>query len=143
MDAEATMSEQDPLPGLVEARIAPWLSVRDGPSAVDYYKAAFGAVERYRLEDDATHRVVVAQLAIGQADFWLQEDPDSGPGGAEGVIRLILTIDDPDVIFRQAIAAGATEIAPVSEDHGWRIGRLADPFGHHWEVGRPLSASAG
>lgn len=44
-------------------------SVSDGPRAVDC-QAAFGAVERYRLEDDAS-RVIIAQLAIGQADFWL------------------------------------------------------------------------
>jgi PhnB protein len=132
------MTENDPAPTLGRASIAPWLSVGDGPGAVDYYKAAFGAVERYRLEDD-TGRVVVAQLAIGPADFWLQEDPDSVPGEGRGPIRMILTVEDPDSVFRQAVAAGATEIAPVSEDHGWRVGRLADPFGHHWEVGTPLT----
>ena len=36
-----------------------------------------------------------------------------------------------------AVEAGATEVAPVDEEHGWRMGRIADPFGHHWEVGRP------
>jgi PhnB protein len=117
--------------------IAPWLSVSDGPSALDYYTAAFGAVERYRLEDDAG-RVVIARLAIDQADFWLQEDPDSIPPAGGGPVRMILTVDDPDSVFARAVAAGATEIAPVSDDHGWRVGRLADPFGHHWEVGRPL-----
>jgi PhnB protein len=136
------MTENDPAPKLVEASVAPWLSVRDGPGAVDYYKAAFGAVERYRLEDD-TGRVVVAQLAIGRADFWLQEDPDSSPGVGEGSVRMILTVDDPEPMFRQAVAAGATEITPVSDDHGWRIGRLADPFGHHWEVGTPLTDAPG
>ncbi len=137
-----TMTRNDPAPEHVTPSIAPWLSVSDGPSAVDYYKAAFGAVERYRLEDDA-RRVVVAQLAIGQADFWLQEDPGSSPGAGEGSIRMILTVEDPESVFRQAVAAGATEVAPVSEDHGWRIGRLADPFGHHWEVGKPLARSPG
>ncbi|SRR6266540_250516 len=136
------MTEADPAPKLVQTSIAPWLSVRDGAGAVDYYRAAFGAVERYRLEDD-DRRVVVAQLAIGAADFWLQEDPASSPGAGEGSVRMILTVEDPDRIFRQAVAAGATEIAPVSDDHGWRIGRLADPFGHHWEVGKPLTDPAG
>jgi PhnB protein len=104
-----TMTENDPASKPVQTSIAPWLSVRDGPGALDYYKAAFGAVERYRLEDD-TLRVVVAQLAIGPADFWLQEDPDSspesspGPGG--GSIRMILTVDDPESVFSQAVAAG-------------------------------------
>jgi PhnB protein len=136
------MTENDPAPERVEPSIAPWLSVRDGPNAVDYYKAAFGAVERYRLEDD-TGRAVVAQLAIGQADFWLQEDPEASPVRGGGQVRMILTVQDPDSVFSQAVAAGATEIAPVAEGHGWRIGRLADPFGHHWEVGRPLPDAPG
>jgi len=136
------MTENASAPKLARTGIAPWLSVSDAPSAVDYYKAAFGAVERYRLEDD-THRVVVAQLAIDQADFWLQEDPDSSPGAGGGSIRMILTVDDPESVFRQAVAAGATAIAPVSDGHGWRIGRLVDPFGHHWEVGKPLTGPPG
>jgi PhnB protein len=136
------MTENDLAPKLAKANIAPWLSVHDGSAAVAYYQAAFGAVERYRLEGD-THNVIVAQLAIGQADFWLQEEPDSSPGLDAGRIRMILTVEDPDSVFSQAVAAGATEIAPVSEDHGWRIGRLADPFGHHWEVGKPLTDSPG
>jgi len=122
----------------IKTSIAPWLSVRQATEAVGYYKAAFGAVEWYRLEDDAGN-VIVAQLAIGEADFWLQEDVDSSPD-SQGCrsVRMILTVDDPDSAFEQAIAAGATEIYPISEDHGWRIGRLADPFGHHWEIGKPL-----
>ncbi len=123
----------------VRTSIAPWLSVSDGPSALDYYTAAFGAVERYRLEDDAG-RVVIARLAIDQAEFWLQEDPDSSPDPGGGPIRMILTVADPDSVFRRAVEAGAIEMVPVSDDHGWRVGRLADPFGHHWEVGRPLTA---
>lgn len=54
---------------------------------------------------------------------------------------MILTVDDPDSVFKQAVAAGATEIAPMHDGHGWHIGRLADPFGHHWEVGKPLKDS--
>ncbi len=117
--------------------IAPWLSVRRGAEAVDYYKAAFGAVELHRVENDAGE--IVAQLSIGGADFWVSDDPDSNPevlGG--GSVRMILTIANPDSVFEQAITAGATVVAPVYEDHGWRIGRVADPFGHHWEIGKPL-----
>lgn len=126
----------------VKTNIAPWLSVRDADRAVGYYTAAFGAVERYRLQDDAG-RVMVAQLTVGDADFWVQEDPDSRAGVGDGSIRMILTVEEPEAVFRQAVAAGATEIAPVSEGHGWRIGRLADPFGHQWEVGKPLADAAG
>ena len=136
------MTEHDPARELVEPSIAPWLSVADGPGAVDYYTAAFGAVERYRLEDD-TGRVVVAQLAIGQADFWLQEDPDASPAVGGGSIRMILTVYDPESVFSQAVRAWATQITPVADGHGWRIGRLADPFGHQWEVGKPLPDAPG
>ena len=119
----------------MEPSIAPWLSVADGSRALAFYAAAFGAVERYRFEDAG--RVVVARLAIGPAELWIQEEPDAR--GAAGPIRMILTVEDPDAVFAQALEAGATEVFPVSDDHGWHVGRLADPFGHHWEVGRPLS----
>ncbi len=119
------MSTGTPESEPVKTSIAPWLSVSRATEAVDYYKAAFGAVERYRLEDDAG-KVVVAQLAIEGADFWLQEDVDSSPEFQDRRS------------FAQAIAAGASEVAAVSEGHGWRIGRVADPFGHHWEIGKPL-----
>ena len=132
------MSTGTPESEPIKTSIAPWLSVSRATEAVDYYKAAFGAVEWYRLEDDAG-KVVVAQLAIEGADFWLQEDVDSSPASlGHRSVRMILTVDDPDSVFEQAIAAGATEVAAVSEDHGWRIGRVADPFGHHWEIGKPL-----
>jgi PhnB protein len=125
-------------PTPVRTTIAPWLSVRDGTRAVAFYTAAFGAVERYRLQDDAGN-VMVAQLAVDEADFWVQGDPDASPGVGDGSIRMILTVADPEAVFQQALAAGATEITPVAEGHGWRIGRLADPFGHQWEVGKPLT----
>ena len=126
---------------ILAATIAPWLEVQDGDQAVAFFQAAFGAEERYRLTDDAG-RVAVARLTIGGAEFWVQEDADTGTAAETSGrrIRLILTVNDPDTIFRQALAAGATEIAPVTEEHGWRVGRLVDPFGHHWEVSTPLDS---
>jgi PhnB protein len=118
--------------------ISPWLSVSDATEAVSHYKAAFGAVDSDRLEDEAGD-VIVARLSIDGADFWVQLDPDSGPDAVTGrSVRMILSVEDPDALFARALAAGATEVAPVSEGHGWRIGRIADPFGHHWEIGRRL-----
>jgi PhnB protein len=125
----------------MNAGIAPWLLVADGRRAVDFYTAAFGAHERYRLEEEA--RVIVAQLDVGGADFWIQEDPGFSPVSDGETIRMILTVDDPVSLHGRAVVAGATEIRPVSEDHGWLVGRLADPFGHHWEIGRPLSGLHG
>ena len=119
------------------ATIAPWLPVPDGPTALAHYQAAFGAVERYTLADD-DGRVVVARLAIGGAEFWLGEDSEPGPRAGGQRVRMILTVEHPDRMFAQAVAAGATEVIPVAEDHGWRVGRLVDPFGHNWEIGRPV-----
>ena len=118
--------------------ISPWLSVTNATEAVEYYRAAFGAVESDRLEDEAGD-VVVARLSIDGADFWVQRDPASSPDVVAGrSVRMILSVDDPDVVLERAVAAGATEIAPVSESHGWRVGRVADPCGHHWEIGNRL-----
>lgn len=125
--------------GTVPTSIAPWLSVRSSIKAVAFYKSAFGAIETYRLEDPDGNAVV--RLSINGAEFWLSDSPadDSNPeaiGG--GSIRIILTVADPDAVFQQALIAGATEIFPVGEEYGWRLGRLADPFGLHWEIGKPV-----
>jgi PhnB protein len=123
--------------------IAPWLSVRNGTRAVDFYKAAFGATEVYRL--DIPDGGVVAKLSVDGAEFWLSgesadDDSSSSESRGGGSVRMILTVADPDAVFLQARANGAEEVFPVGEDHGWRLGRIVDPFGHHWEIGRPLAA---
>lgn len=130
-----------PKPGTLRTTIEPWLPVADATRAVHLYKAAFGAVELLRHEDDAAN-VVVAHLSIDGSGFWVQQDdrsraePSSGGSG----VRLILTVADPDAAFARALAQGATVVAPMEEGYGRRTGRLVDPFGHHWDVGRPLSS---
>jgi PhnB protein len=52
---------------------------------------------------------------------------------------MVMTVEDPDGVFERAVAAGATVVWPVGNQYGWRLGRVADPFGHHWEIGRELS----
>ncbi len=108
---------------------------------MSFYESAFGAVQVYRL--DAPDGGVVARLSIDGSEFWLaDESPEHGnvsPESARGsAVRLILTVADPDAVFARALAAGALQIYPISEGHGWRVGRVADPFGHHWEIGRPV-----
>jgi PhnB protein len=112
---------------------------------VEFYKSAFGAVEVYRVEDPAGD--VVARLEVNGAEFWLSDEspahsnlsPAASPVSGGGVaVRMILTVPDPDAVFALALKAGAVEVYPVSEGHGWRVGRIADPFGHHWEIGRPV-----
>src|SRR5579864_6911024 len=119
--------------------IAPWLSVRNSAEAVDFYKSAFGATEVFRL--DGPGGSVVARLSVGGAEFWLgDESPEHGNFSPEtlggGSVRMILTVSDPDAVFAQALTAGASQVSPVSEGHGWRVGRVVDPYGHHWEIGR-------
>ena len=124
------------------ASIAPWLHVRRGTEAVEYYKAAFGAVEVHRHTHEDTGEIV-SQLSIGEAIFWVADDLDHSPsflGG--GSARFILTVDDPDAVFARAIAAGGSVVADMYEGHGWRIGRLTDPAGHDWEIGKPLPGTA-
>jgi PhnB protein len=121
--------------------IAPWLSVRGSREALEFYKRAFGAVEVYLFDGGADG--VVARLSIDGAEFWLSdESPEHGnfsPQALNGSsVRIILTVPDPDAVFARARAAGAAEVYPVSEGHGWRVGRVADPYGHHWEIGRQL-----
>jgi PhnB protein len=123
------------------AHLAPWLSVPSVGDAIAFYTRAFGARVAYQLDDD-TGRVMVAQLVVGEgADFWLEDEPGAAIPDGGGVIRMILTVDDPDVAFAQAVAAGAIAVAAMYEGHGWRIGRVADPFGHHWELGKQLPAT--
>jgi PhnB protein len=121
--------------GNVRTSIAPWLSVSSSAQAVEFYASAFGAVETYRLEDPDGNAVV--KLSINGAEFWLSDSDNSNRGVlGGGSIRMILTVTDPDAVVEQALKAGATEVFPVGEEHGWRLGRLVDPFGLHWEIGR-------
>jgi PhnB protein len=122
--------------------VAPQLSVRRGREAVEFYKQAFGARELHRVGGTDEHESVVAQLAIDEATFWVADEspehlnfsPESLGGGP---VRMLLVVPDPDAAVRRALAAGATEVSAVDDFHGWRFGRVVDPFGHHWEIGRP------
>jgi PhnB protein len=128
-----TKKNGTPIPSSIE----PWFTVNDGAKAVTFYKAAFGATETYRME--APDGGLVVKFSVDGAGFWISSDASSQDTVfPEGPVKMILTTTDPDALFAQALAAGAAEIFPVGEDFGWRLGRLADPFGYHWEIGRPL-----
>ena len=123
--------------------LAPELAVRRGREAVDWYVAAFGAVEVYRVGGSDAHEQVVSQLTVGEATFWVHdESPEQGNHSPEslggGTVRLLLVVDDPRAVVERAVSLGAREVVPVSEEHRWLLGRIEDPFGHHWEIGRPL-----
>lgn len=120
--------------------IQPELWVDRASAAVTFYETAFGArvIHRVGEGDD-----IVAQLAVDQAAFWVTAaDPASGRltpstmGGATG--RTLLVVKHPDQVVARAVAAGAQQLSPVEDQHGWRLGRIVDPFGHEWEIGTPL-----
>jgi PhnB protein len=122
--------------------IAPQLSVRRGRTAIAFYEAAFGARVLHRIGGVDGDEAVVALLAIDGAEFWVaDESPEHGNfspetlGGA--TTRMALTAEDPEALVDRAVAAGATLVQPVVTQHGWRLGRISDPFGHDWEIGRP------
>jgi PhnB protein len=123
----------------IKTTITPWLSFSDCAKAVAFYKMAFDAEETYKLESPDGGLVV--RLSVQGAEFWLSSGDDSSTSSAPvggDTVRLILTVTNPDPIFEKAIQCGAKEIFPVGTDHGWRLGRLADPFGLHWEIGHPV-----
>jgi PhnB protein len=126
-----------------QTRVVAQLSVRRGRAAVEFYKAAFGAVEVYRVGGNDENEAVVSQLRIGDASFWVaDESPEHANFSPESLggstVRMLLMVGDPDAAIERAVAAGATELYAVTEEHGWRLGRIKDPFGHDWEVGTPL-----
>ncbi len=126
-----------------QTTVSPELSVRRGREALEFYKAAFGAVEIYRVGGTEEDEDVVAQLSVGNASFWVSDEsppnkhfsPESLGGST---VRLLLIVQDPHSVVERAVALGATEVFPVEEEHGWLLGRIEDPFGHHWEIGKPL-----
>ncbi|HET6863130.1 MAG TPA: VOC family protein [Pyrinomonadaceae bacterium] len=122
-----------------EPRITATLSVRNWSKAMAFYKSAFGAVELFSVPGGG-----VGQLSVSGAEFWVaEESPEHlnfSPETLGGCsVRMLMIVEDPDSVYQQAINAGATEVVSVTEEHGWRLGRIVDPFGHHWEIAKKLS----
>jgi PhnB protein len=137
----ATVSQ----PAIIAPQISPMLAVRSGNTAIEFYKAAFGAEVLFQVGGEAEG--VVAELSVGGSRFWLADEspehlnfsPESLGGSS---VRLVMIADDPDTVFQRAIQAAAAAVWPVADQpYGWRVGRLVDPFGHHWEIGKPLPGS--
>ena len=117
--------------------IQPELWVETPGEAVTFYEAAFGATVLHRVGDGDD---IVAQLGVGDAAFWVAATSATmkrlSPRAIDGATsRTLLVVEDPDNVVGQAGAAGATESSPVNNEHGWRLGRIIDPFGHEWEIG--------
>ncbi len=114
------------------------LSVRGWERAVSFYRAAFGATEVYRVPGGG-----VSRLSVSGSEFWVAEEaPEHGNPSPETLggspVRMLLIVRDPVETCREGVKAGASLVSAVADAHGWLLGRIADPFGHHWEIGRPL-----
>jgi PhnB protein len=127
--------------------ITPVLSVRNASQAVTFYQRAFGAAEVYR--NAYPDGRIVAELAIGEARIRVVDEAAEAAnlspqtlGGTS--VRLNLLVADPDELAARAVANGAVEVVPVADQsYGLRQGRYADPYGHHWLIGRPVAGAAG
>lgn len=128
---------------MAASSLTPMLTVKDAVAAVDFYRDAFNAVEQARFTAPAGQ--VVAEMAIDGLRFFVaDENPEAfnlSPKSLNGTtVRINLIVDDPDATAASAIAAGASEIFPVADQpYGFRQGRVADPDGHHWLIGKPLA----
>ena len=128
---------------MTASSLTPMLTVKDAVEAIDFYRDAFGAAEEARFTAPSGH--VVAELSIdGLRFFVVDENPDAfnlSPSSLGGTtVRINLIVDDPDATAARAIGAGAREIFPVGDQpYGLRQGRVADPDGHHWLIGKPLN----
>jgi PhnB protein len=137
------MTEPTNEQGPIKSSVAPLLAVRRGKDAIEFYRDVFGAVELFRTESD--DGAVVAKLTIGTSEFWVADEApvhqNFSPATLGGTsVRMVLVVDNPDEVFDRAVAAEAKGLWPVvDQPYGWRIGRVVDPFGHHWEIGRPVS----
>jgi PhnB protein len=118
--------------------VQPELWVDRGAEAVAFYQAAFGAKVLHRVGDGED---IVAQLAMGDAAFWVSTAGSTGqrlnPKAIGGATSRTLLVDDPDAVFDRAVAASAVPTSPPANEHGWRLARITDPFGQYWEIGCP------
>jgi PhnB protein len=119
--------------------VSPYLAVNDAAAAIDYYKNAFGAKERVRMEAP-DGKIGHAELEIGDSIVMLSDPfpqattrPPSEIGGTSAGV--FLYVEDVDAVVKKAVDAGATVTMEVADQFwGDRFGTLTDPFGHVWSV---------
>ena len=119
--------------------VTPYLAVDDAAQAIEYYKRAFGAKERVRM-DAPDGKIGHAELEIGDSLVMLSDPfpqsstkPPKEIGGTSASV--FLYVEDVDSVVQDAIDAGATITMPV-ENQFWgdRFGSVTDPFGHSWSI---------
>jgi len=128
----------------MQPHLEPELWVENTAVAIDFYERAFGAAVEHRVGGPRDPDGVAA-LSIAGARFWVSASSEamgrfsaSAIGGATR--RTLLVLEDPRAATERFRAAGGTLLSEVGLEHGWLLGRVRDPFGHEWEIGRPLDA---
>jgi len=114
--------------------VIPYLIVKGAAKAIEFYTAAFGAKETFRMEDGG--RIGHAEILIGESKIMLaDEHPEMGYLGPQGrsPVTLVINTGDCDAMFASAVAAGAkVEREPKTQFYGDRNAGVIDPFGHTW-----------
>jgi len=124
--------------------VTPHILVKDGFAAIDFYKKAFGAVERFRVPNPDGNGLMHAQIMVGDSVVMLSEEMIKGgyhsPTSLSGTtVMLMLYVEDTDAAYEQALAAGAESLS-LPQDMFWgdRYGQVIDPFGHRWAIATHL-----
>ncbi|TMC44391.1 MAG: VOC family protein [Chloroflexi bacterium] len=122
--------------------LTPLLTVKDARAIVEFYKKAFGATEVSR-QSTPSGQFIIEMSIEGEHFYAVDENPPAfnvSPTTLGGTsVRMSLIVEDPDAVAAQAIAAGGKLIFPVADQpYGMRQGRIADPEGHHWLIGKNL-----
>ena len=126
--------------------VTPHLVCAGAAKAIEFYKQAFGATELSRFTPP--NGLIVAEMSIdGHRFFVVDENPPGfnlSPKALGGTtVRVSLIVDDPDAVAQRAVAAGAHVVFPIADQsYGMRQGRVEDPYGHHWLIGKPLNRTA-
>lgn len=138
------MSEKVPYMPPPFRSVTPHIVVKGSAAAIDFYKKAFGAVERFRIPNPDGNGLMHAEIMIGDSVIMLGEEmaefgyhsPLSLNGSA---VTLMLYVEDTDAAYKQALAAGAESAMPP-QDMFWgdRYGQVIDPFGHRWAIATHL-----
>lgn len=132
------MADVKPIPDGYHS-VTPYIIVDGAADAIEFYKKAFGATELFRLEIPGG-KLGHAEIRIGDSPVMLaDEHPEMGAnspaafGGSP--VSLMIYVEDVDAVFARAIAAGATEVRPVTDQfYGDRSGIVKDPYGHQWSI---------
>ena len=119
--------------------LTPGITVKGAARAIEFYKQAFGATEKGRMAGPAGS-IMHAELLIGDSILFLGDEAP-GMGNPSPLtlnattVTLHIYTEDVDAMYKQAIAAGATERMPLMDQFwGDRYGQVTDPFGHAWGI---------